>query len=1561
MSTVCPTFDDLAAYALGKLPRERSEEIDMHLDECTACQGELETCGNADDTFLSRLREPESSEGFLVEAECADLLDRVAAIGREASFVAQRKPDEATAASSSLGDIGPYRLLAKLGAGGMGTVYKAFHTRLERVVALKMLPTDRMRDEQAIARFEREMKAVGKLDHPNIVRATDAGDHDGKHFLVMEYVEGTDLSDLVRQSGPLPIADACEIVRQAAVGLQHAHEHDLVHRDIKPSNLMLNTDSTVKVLDLGLALLPSSGEAGRELTDTGQAMGTLDYMAPEQGGDSHDVDIRADIYSLGATLYKLLTGHVIFGGPQYQTQMQKWKALALQDAPPVQSHRADISDELAAIVHRMIAREKEERFQSPGEVAEVLSAFAAAADLELLLATVVPQTPTIVPQEGSISTTSMRQEASALDTSSHAEPRSVSQSTIDYEVSQQSDPTRRRTLALPVLAVLGLLGVLMLGVFFTLRTPQGTVVVEADPEIAKDLQIVLKQGGKQIEVIDAKGNWTVHLADGHYRVEVRGGDDRLQISPREVTVQRGGKQIVRISLKPHVAPGKIVGPAAGVSPPPGEGVPGAPSLVELDAAVAAGNVIMEIGEWDGIDGEITPDSKHLAIFDEGGGLRIIDFLTHEVVTRIADVQPPLAFSHDGKKMAARFNQKQVVEWDWRTGELLARHDIHSIGLLDMAYLPTGELAVLRSSLIDAKVFERITSKERTPRDFAGHGGSVEQAMMSRTGEVIISRSGNEFRTWDPIAATTVQRISTTLPNPVFRLSPDGKAYYVGGFDRSPFEKRSAITGEVLYSVRINRSGYATVISANGRLGINAGRFLRFFDPETGAVCNSPRGDFTRYFTARGVSLSHNGQYVLIRGTEEHWGTREQQIRLIRLPTCQETTPLVLVPDDADAVQTHFPHGDVGCQLATCLNTASLSADGRLMATAQPLASTATSQGFIGIIDARTGQFVRRFDHPAQFGALLISPSGRFLLKAKKGGGLTMWDSQKGCRWRKENNRLISPSPIFLAAGKLCSDHLVDGYGAEILETETGNVLGKFLSSGQHGKVVCRAASADGLQVVAGTEQGYLYLWRLPPDWQQQLTAENPKPIKPFSAIDAHDGQVRSVAFLPENDRIMSCGDDKQVIEWETASGKKQGSLDLPADPLCLQVDATGRAYTGDVDGVLRLWDIQNWQQVDEFRSHVGPIDELAVTADGTRAVTLSRGDGTTRFWQLPPPGSDVLSLPRFGEERRIVWAEKTQDKSQAAAILPRAELAVTVQKPADDEQGNSIVNLWNIEMETRVRELSGHEGRLCPTGIDGGSLAVSADEQWVAAATDRNVYVWSIADGKLVQTLSSSGPVAFSPDSELLLTGGWKTDCFVWNWKAGEKLAHDVELKNVRQHRLLGSLGLACSFAFDDKGFYIWNWKTGVVKNSFRRHVGGYWYDCRLIAADSGEFVLIGNRDDIELVSATNGITQTRYIGHHSFPAGGHFFGGDRFVVTWGCVGHSDDQTIRFWDAKTGAEIYRNSEHRRGGGYPVFDAAITPDREHLLSVAGDGTIRKFRLPSKAIERLRREPVNSESP
>ena len=186
------------------------------------------------------------------------------------------------------------------------------------------------------------MEAIGRLNHNNIVRATDAGEADGVHYLVMELIDGIDLARLVRLAGPLPVAAACELVRQAAVGLQYAHENGLVHRDIKPSNLLLSVNGELKISDLGLALLNRDERASGELTVTGQVMGTADYMAPEQWEDSHAVDIRADLYSLGCTLYTLLAGRPPFAGPKHRSALRKMAAHAKELVPPITDHRADV-------------------------------------------------------------------------------------------------------------------------------------------------------------------------------------------------------------------------------------------------------------------------------------------------------------------------------------------------------------------------------------------------------------------------------------------------------------------------------------------------------------------------------------------------------------------------------------------------------------------------------------------------------------------------------------------------------------------------------------------------------------------------------------------------------------------------------------------------------------------------------------------------------------------------------------------------------------------------------------------------------------------------------------------------------------------------------------------------------------------------------------------------------------------------------------------------------------------------------------------------------------------
>ena len=281
--------------------------------------------------------------------------------------------------------LGEYQLLERLGAGGMGTVYKALHTKLGREVAIKVLLKGRLEDENAVARFEREMKAIGALDHPNVVRATDAREVAGTRFLVMELLDGLDLEQIVRRCGPLPVADACEIVRQASLGLQCAHEHQLVHRDIKPSNLMLTSSGQVKILDLGLARTGLAQAPGEDLTATGQAVGTIDYMAPEQIAEKATVDVRTDIYSLGCTLYKLLTAGAPFSGRGCRTVFEKMQAHLKKAPPQIRAVRQEVPPPLAVIVYRMMEKSPDARFATPGQVADAIGPLAGGSDLVGLL------------------------------------------------------------------------------------------------------------------------------------------------------------------------------------------------------------------------------------------------------------------------------------------------------------------------------------------------------------------------------------------------------------------------------------------------------------------------------------------------------------------------------------------------------------------------------------------------------------------------------------------------------------------------------------------------------------------------------------------------------------------------------------------------------------------------------------------------------------------------------------------------------------------------------------------------------------------------------------------------------------------------------------------------------------------------------------------------------------------------------------------------------------------------------------------------------------------------
>ena len=261
--------------------------------------------------------------------------------------------------------LGKYKLLRHLGKGGMSQVYLAEHMLMKRKVAIKVLPANRVEDATYLERFRIEARAAAKLDDPNIVRAYDIDVHEGKtHFIVMEYVEGQDLHQLVRDVGPLSYEKAADYVAQVARGLSHAHAMGLVHRDIKPANCLLDKHEVVKLLDMGLARLIDD-EASLTLDNNENVLGTADYLAPEQALNSHKADARADIYSLGCTLYFLLVGHPPFPDGTISERLIKHQ---VEQAPSIFKERPDAPSVLVNICNRMMAKKVEDRYQTADDV-----------------------------------------------------------------------------------------------------------------------------------------------------------------------------------------------------------------------------------------------------------------------------------------------------------------------------------------------------------------------------------------------------------------------------------------------------------------------------------------------------------------------------------------------------------------------------------------------------------------------------------------------------------------------------------------------------------------------------------------------------------------------------------------------------------------------------------------------------------------------------------------------------------------------------------------------------------------------------------------------------------------------------------------------------------------------------------------------------------------------------------------------------------------------------------------------------------------------------------------
>lgn len=502
-----PEHEVLSAFGLGKLPPDTAREVEIHIAECEPCCRTLLDLQS--DTFVDLVRSS--------NVEKRNRADGDAPLGDTSN---QKHSDDAGIADvpTELATHPRYHTVELLGRGGMGDVYKAEHRLMNRMVALKVIKQELLAKPDVVERFRREVQAAAQLSHPNIVTAYDAEQAGDAHFLVMEYVDGTDLAALVKQRRPLSVEIACDFICQTASGLQHAHDRGMVHRDIKPHNLMVTSDGQVKILDFGLATLsgsvepdagakqvagaagadgtlpgdPESASLEKRFTNIGCTMGTPDFISPEQAEDAHAADARSDIYSLGCTLYFLLAGNPPFTDG---STAEKLEAHCRREAQPIELFRSDVPEQLANVICRMMAKDPAVRFQTPAEVAVAVEPFVARQPLSQ------PDTT------HTLGTVSMRRHIRLV----------------------------RWASAISAAAML-----LVLAAVFFIRLGETTIRFEVD---APDVAVYF---AKDTITIDNDGE-RIHIKPGEKHTLVVERDDETEVVGRSFQLKRGQKVVLHVS------------------------------------------------------------------------------------------------------------------------------------------------------------------------------------------------------------------------------------------------------------------------------------------------------------------------------------------------------------------------------------------------------------------------------------------------------------------------------------------------------------------------------------------------------------------------------------------------------------------------------------------------------------------------------------------------------------------------------------------------------------------------------------------------------------------------------------------------------------------------------------------------------------------------------------------------------------------------------------------------------------------------------------------------------
>jgi WD40 repeat protein/serine/threonine protein kinase len=1390
-----------------------------------------------------------------------------------------------------------YELVRELGVGGMGVVYLAHNRILDRDEVLKVTGEWVGEHPDVMDRFLREIRAVAKLSHPNIVSAYTAFPCGKSLVFAMEYVDGLDLRRRVKATGPLPLAVACYFAHQAALGLQHAHDKGLVHRDIKPANLIQprgDRRGQIKILDFGLAKAVSeqnaselgiglpvlSTDRGDSRTRTGEMLGTPDFIAPEQIDDSHQADIRADIYSLGCTLHFLITGQPPFPDLTLREVLRAHRSL---HPTRLDELRSDVPPELAAAVVKMMAKEPDQRFQTPSEVAVALTSFFRKP------ATASAPAPTDTGADHAVEFVPSGTGGS-IDADSG---KAVWTSLIDFREADDDADADDRDENIPVerpqwLWHAVVTGVLLCGlggawVFKNFRsTPTPRALGNPDHD---DLALVdaddRPPGALPVRSVGAKPSSS--------SAQTAGPSTKSETSTPAAEATGAASGAVNT---PAVSP---VGGELSASKPsaPKAGTVNSQQVFQRIARIPSPSVVMQA--------RLISASRQV-LFETGGKTRSLwrcDLKDAEHPRKL-DVEPAapawdqLAISIDGRIAIAACPDNSLWRWDLESGKWTSLQPRGRASIKTIALSPDNQLiAFVRDGAIhlcDAGK-DNTAGKERTGRIM---GRATDLIAFSRDGGRIFSTpADHSICAWDVTSGRPCGRVATNKPLSDLAVFSDGRRVLTASPTESP---RIGIwnveTGEQLREALVDCTSIA--VSADGRRAlIGGGNYFRLWDLLTGEEL--VREDHKR--AVRHVAFSTDESYAVSSTDEgvEVWA-------LPSAPAAGERPPVVLEREFANRG---------GVNRGGIHDAVAVPPRGRWFV-------TSGYPNFVRVWHRDTGDFIRDLNEGGKgIVSLAISPDESRIL----GGGhdriVHCWNLESGGERQFSGHRDNILSVVFSHDGRRAYSGGGQGKGATDFairewDLETGE---HRLFDGHKGAVWSIVLSEDDRYVLSGGDDHVAILW----------DARTGRADKRFVG---HTGPIYSVAFLPETRRAVSSADDGTIRLWDVENGReiplhfknargKNGWLG--ASPL-------GHRLFSRWGPNLFYWDLDTGEVLQTLRWEAHPSRGGSFTPDG-RHVIWGGWEGILRMYRLED----------------IPESQKTKSPSLAVTPAP-AEIRKRIQTGPAPKAG--IVERPNVVLEREFPKIGGvYE-----------SVAVSGNGRWVLTCGEGvSVRLWDCQTGES-RELNEGGKkmwsVAFSPDDQRILFGGQDKPVHYLDLVSGDHrqlTGHRDWVSSVAfspdGSRAYSAGGFREGFADGtDFAVKVWDLETGRQIRNLEGHKATVW---SVAVSRDGRFVLSGGNDTTPIVwDVIKARAVQSLVGHTRRIHSVAFLPDGRRAVSSG-----DDGTIRLWDVESGREIPFHFKDAAGkNGY----FAVSPLGHRMFSTWGPELFYWDLDTGKVIEKLKWE-------